>query len=97
MNFVLRLHRPFLKKWEWYVSRNASLQESILKSLELLQESPMHPGLRSHKARDKDNRIVFSSRVTGDLRMIWDYSAGAIRVIDVLDLGGHSGRRKVYQ
>ncbi len=95
--FVLRFHSRFLKKWEWYSSRDPSVDVSIAAALKRLELDPLMPALRSHKVRDRNNRIVFSSRVTGDLRILWDYRDAEAHVIDLLDLGGHSGKRKVYR
>ena len=40
---------------------------------------------------------IFSSRVTGNIRIVWDYSENEINVIDVFDIGGHEGKDKVYK
>jgi len=46
--------------------------------------------------RTKNNFSAFSSKVTGDLRIIWNFNEDQIQVIDLLDIGGHSGNGKVY-
>lgn len=44
----------------------------------------------------------FSSRVTGNLRIIWRYaekegSLKELQIISLVDVGGHSGAKKVYK
>lgn len=97
MTFALRFHRRFLKKRDWYIEQNTSLRDRILATLCCLERDPTDPVLRSHKVLDRKSRIVFSSRVTGELRILWDYRSGEVHIIDVLDLGGHSGSKKVYR
>ena len=42
-------------------------------------------------------RAAFSSSVTGDLRIIWDYSDDEVNMLDVIDTGGHEGGKGVYR
>jgi mRNA-degrading endonuclease YafQ of YafQ-DinJ toxin-antitoxin module len=68
------------------------------KKLKILAEDPEHPTLKTHKV----NAIIaksqlYSSSITGDIRIIWDYNNGNINIIDLLDIGGHSGKDKVYK
>ncbi len=45
----------------------------------------------------KNGDPAFSSRVNSDLRIIWDYSNNIPQVLDLIDIGGHSGKNKVYK
>jgi mRNA-degrading endonuclease YafQ of YafQ-DinJ toxin-antitoxin module len=40
---------------------------------------------------------VYSSSISGDLRIIWEFSENEINIIDLLDIGGHSGSKSVYK
>ena len=76
---------------------NPALQQKILNALELLRHDPNDQRLRSHKVFGKNGQLAFSSRVTADVRILWDYRKGKTRILDLFDLGGHSGARKVYR
>lgn len=64
---------------------------------EQLERDPTARTLRSHKVLDSDGKPAFSSYVTGDLRIIWRYAEDELDVLDLTDVGGHSGSKKVYR
>ncbi len=68
------------------------MQDKVSKTLTSISKDPMNPSLRSHKVGN-----YWSSRVTGDIRIIWEYgNDDKVNVIEILDVGGHSGSNKVY-
>ena len=69
----------------------------MLKTLQLLRQNPHYPSLRSHRVNTRFLGEHWSSRVTGDIRIIWDFENGNHLVILLLDIGGHSGTHKVYK
>ena len=85
--------RSYLK----LADKNPELIKRIGKTLKLLKANPNYPSLKSHKIQTPDFRERWSSRVTGDIRLIWDFDEENNLVILVLDIGGHSGGGKVYR
>lgn len=81
----------FTKKLTKLVRNNPKLKMKVLETVKLLSENPQEPILKSHKVGE-----YFSSRVTGDLRIIWDYNETKIQMLDLIDIGGHSGNKGVY-
>lgn len=77
----------FQKDFIKLTKKNLNLQERISKTLKQLRNDPFHPGLRTHKADTKEYGYRFSSRVTGDLRIIWDLEG--TQIIILLALRGH--------
>lgn len=75
---------------------NGELKKRVLKSLKLLAQDPLYPSLKSHKVNTRDFNDVWSSWVTGDIRIIWRYHENVL-MIELLSLGGHSGKKKVYK
>lgn len=69
------------------VRGDAQLVKRIEKALELLQANPNHVGLKTHKVSTKYGEH-FSSRITGDLRIFWNYYQG--KVIIILAVEDHS-------
>ncbi len=63
----------------------------------MLKQDPLYPTLKSHKIITKKGKKAFSSRLTNDLRIIWNYQNGIAKVIDIIDIGGHEGKNKVYK
>ena len=61
-----------------------------------LSQDPFYKGLRTHKVNTKKLGLKYSSRVDGDLRIIWSFDSNKNLIIDLLDIGGHSGNRSVY-
>lgn len=62
-----------------------------------METDPKAPSLKSHMVNSSRHGKRWSSRVTGDLRIIWDFNKDKINILDILDLGGHSGKNKVYR
>lgn len=61
-----------------------------------LARNPFDKSLRTHKVKTQKLGHRYSSRLTGDLRVIWDFDETKQLVILLLDLGGHEGKRAVY-
>ncbi len=61
-----------------------------------LEKNPFELKLKTHKVQSKVVYKAWSSRISGDLRVIWDFNQDKIGVINLLDIGGHSGKNKVY-
>lgn len=81
------------------VKRDPLLRKKFAKSVKLLKKDPYTPSLRTHKVFIAELGKVWSSRVTGDLRIIWilkQDNNGEKEIIMILTVGGHSGRDKVY-
>ncbi len=97
--YSLSFRPKFLRKYRKY-QKQASLRKKIDQTLELLSLDPRSPKLRSHnhKVFDSTGMPAFSSSVTNDIRIIWDYDHTVKQgyVLDIIDIGGHSGSSKVY-
>jgi mRNA-degrading endonuclease YafQ of YafQ-DinJ toxin-antitoxin module len=79
------------------LKKNPSLRPHVRKTLKLLSVNPHHPSLHSHKVTTHEFEGVWSSRITGDLRILWQYSSFEIRLILIHKIGGHSGKNRVYK
>jgi mRNA-degrading endonuclease YafQ of YafQ-DinJ toxin-antitoxin module len=72
------------------------LKNKISKTITNLAENPKNPILKTHKVTTKVHGEVFSSSVTGDIRIIWLISDDKKITILLVDIGGHSGFDRVY-
>lgn len=95
--FTLVATEPFKKTTEKIIGNNEILKKKLKTTLQKLALNPSHPSLQSHKVNTKDYGIRWSSWVTGDIRIIWDYDIEQRLVIILLDIGTHSGTHKVYR
>ncbi len=95
---MLKLHplKLFIKKSAKLVKKNPEIENKIKSSLDALQENPTNPVLKTHKVITKNKEKVLSSRVSGDIRIIWNYRQNKAYILDIMDIGGHSGKNKVY-
>jgi len=73
------------------------LEEKIEKVFDKMIADPLEISLKTHKVRSKFGFESFSTRINSDLRIIWDFGQNKINIIDLFDIGGHSGSVKVYQ
>ncbi|MBN1331638.1 type II toxin-antitoxin system mRNA interferase toxin, RelE/StbE family [Candidatus Dojkabacteria bacterium] len=96
--YKLRRSSYFKRKYRKITKGNQSFKVRIVKVLGMLSTDPFHPSLRTHKIITSRNRKeAWSSRVSGDYRIIWRFEGKTVEVIQLLDIGGHSGGRSVYK
>ncbi len=97
--YRLQFSKHFIRRYKRHTKRNRAVKEQVDAVLRQLERDPFAPNLKTHKVLDSQGLPAFSSRITGDLRIIWDFNAMTKehRVLDILDLGGHSGAAKVYK
>jgi mRNA-degrading endonuclease YafQ of YafQ-DinJ toxin-antitoxin module len=95
--FKLNYLQNFLTSSRKIFKKNNQLEEKTDNALDLLKKDPFYPSLKSHKVTYINGKRTFSSSVTGNIRIIWNYSEKEIRVIDILDIGGHEGKNKIYK
>jgi mRNA-degrading endonuclease YafQ of YafQ-DinJ toxin-antitoxin module len=86
----------YSKKFKKLVQNNTSLLTQAINVYNLLMENPFHIKLRTHKVNSKIGQKCYNSSITGDIRIIWNFDEDKIQIIDLLDIGGHSGKNGVY-
>lgn len=67
------------------------------KVLGLLQGNPSHPSLKSHRVATRNFGVRWSSWITGDLRIIWDFDDSDTATIALFAITSHSGKQKEYK
>ncbi|MFC1780201.1 type II toxin-antitoxin system RelE/ParE family toxin [Patescibacteria group bacterium] len=86
----------FMRNYKSIVKRNPRVSKRIKKTLNQMRINPFYKGLKTHKVDAHQLGIHYSSRVSGDIRIIWNFQEDDNLVIILLLIGGHSGKRKVY-
>jgi mRNA-degrading endonuclease YafQ of YafQ-DinJ toxin-antitoxin module len=95
--FILIITEPFKNSQIKVVGDDQQLKKRLKTTLQKLSMNPAHSSLNSHKVNTPNHGERWSSWVTGDIRIIWDYDKEKRLVILLLDIGGHSGAHKVYK
>ncbi len=85
----------FKRKFNQISKKNLTLKNSIKKTVHSLAEDPFQRTLRTHQVNTSKYGKVFSSSVSKDIRIIWDFQDKDMAIL-LLAIGGHSGSNKVY-
>lgn len=93
--YKLKSVSRFKRDFKAFSRKNRAVAEKITFVLELLEENPFNSRLDTHSVRISVLGKVYSSRVTGDIRIIWFFlNEGEIVLYRI---GGHSGGSNVYR
>lgn len=95
--YQLAPSRYFLKKSKKFVKNNRRHQQKLEHTLKTLSQNPFSLSLKTHRVSHKITGKAFSSWVTGEIRVIWDFTKDNQPIILLIDLGGHSGKNKIYR
>jgi len=71
-------------------------KERLELTLKSLEENPFSNKLFTHKVQSRKYGLMYSSKVTGDLRIIWNFDKDDNLILLLLDVGGHDGGNGVY-
>ena len=93
--YEIKTIKRFRKKYQKLVTKNRILKDKIVDTIETLKKDPFYKSLKTHKVITREYGEVFSSFVTGDLRIIWAKIKNEL-ILLLLDIGGHSGKKSVY-
>lgn len=86
----LKRTKLFTEKSRKITKGNAKVIKALQKSLHQMQEDPFYKSLKTHKVQSKRDGIRYSNRVTGDIRIIWDFDENDTVILILFDIGGHS-------
>ena len=70
-------------------------EDRFLQVIDRLSYNPFYPSLKTHSVDIASLGKVYSSRVTGDIRIVWAFKEDLIIVL--YRVGGHSGGSNVYK
>jgi len=87
----------FEKDYQRETKNDVKIRQKILKTLEYLQQNPFYPSLKSHKVDTKKYENVWSSWITSDLRLVWQFDNEQKLTIICLQIGKHSGANQIYK
>ena len=94
-NFLLHYTSEYERDFKKIARKDKSLALKILDVSEELSVNPFSIGLRTHMVRISSLGRVYSSKVSGDIRILWTLEEEDIILLH--RIGGHSGSSKVYK
>ena len=91
LSYSSRFDRDYRK----LVKGNNRLEKRIVKTLKQLSIDPFYLGLRTHIVDLSGMGKLYSSHVTGDLRVLWSFKDSEL--VFLYRIGGHSGSSNIYK
>ena len=95
MNYEIEFSRNFDRKLKKLLKGNSQLKKRVVKALEELTVNPFTESLETHKVSTSSG-TNYSSRATGDIRIIWNFVDNKT-ILLLVTIGGHEGSRGVYR
>lgn len=87
----------FWNSYKKLVKGNPTLLKKFKKALAILSQDPFYSSLKTHKVETKKYQNVYSSLITGDVRVIWKFDKEVKTILLILETGTHSGANQVYK
>ncbi|KKR31569.1 MAG: hypothetical protein UT63_C0066G0015 [Candidatus Gottesmanbacteria bacterium GW2011_GWC2_39_8] len=94
--YTLHATTSYIVSRDKVIGSQEIIKKRLRVALEKLMMNPTHPSLKSHKVNTQYG-VRWSSWVTGEIRLIWDYDKEQRSVILLLAIGMHSGTHKIYK
>lgn len=95
--YVLHFSNTFAPSYKALIKDNEELEKRTEKALRLLKNDPFYPSLQSHKVNTRNFGEKWSSFITGDLRIIWDFDETEKQIILLFAITKHSGSHREYK
>ena len=93
MGYTIRISQEASRDIRRYKKKSPKVYIRILKVLDIMLEKPFSNGLKTHQVTTSKYGGAYSTRVTGDIRILWELQK---KDIDIIAIGGHSGKYTVY-
>lgn len=95
--YELHFVSTFAPSYKVLIKGNQELEKRVEKALRLLKNDPFYPSLKSHKVNTRNFGQKWSSWITGDLRIIWDFDEAEKQIMLLFVITKHSGSHKEYK
>lgn len=95
--YVLIYTKTFDRSYSEILRGDQKKEKRAKKALKFLQQDPFYPSLKSHKVNTRHFGERWSSWVTGNLRIIWDFDRENNITILLLAITEHSGTHREYK
>jgi mRNA-degrading endonuclease YafQ of YafQ-DinJ toxin-antitoxin module len=93
--YILKTTSEYRRKVSKINKKDKGLSERLKIAMKILAEDPFSIRLRTHVIANTDWGRVYSSRINGDVRILWAFDGK--KIILLYTIGRHSGNSKVYK
>ncbi len=95
--YTLRFLDSFMSTYKTLIKGDKIKEKRTRKDLNLLKQDPFYSSLKSHKVDTRNFGKRWSSWITGDLRIIWDFDTEEKMRIVLFAIVTHSGAHREYK
>jgi mRNA-degrading endonuclease YafQ of YafQ-DinJ toxin-antitoxin module len=93
MQYTIRISQEASRDIKRYKKRSPEVYKKVLNVFDIMLETPFSNTLKTHRVKTSKHGSSYSTRVTGDIRVLWKLEK---KDIDIVAIGGHSGKHTVY-
>lgn len=95
--YALRFLASFNPTYSAIVKGDPEKEKRTRKALNFLRQAPFYPSLKSHKVNTRSFGERWSSWISGDLRIIWDFDPEEKMRIIIFAIVTHTGTHREYK
>lgn len=95
--YTLVSTRTFDETYKKLIKGDLEKEKRTKKAIKLMRADPFYPSLKSHKVNTRNFGEKWSSWISGDLRIIWDFDEAKKQIILLLSITKHSGSHREYR
>lgn len=95
--YTLVATSTFDETYKKLIKGSQEKEKRTKKAIKLMRTDPFYPSLKSHKVNTRNLGQKWSSWITGDLRIIWDFDETKKKVILLFAVTKHSGSHREYR
>lgn len=95
--YILRFLDSFKPTYNSIVKGDQEKEKRTKKALNFLRQEPFYPSLKSHKVNTRSFGERWSSWISGDLRIIWDFDPAEKMRIILFSIVTHTGTHREYK
>lgn len=94
ISYLIHPTNRFIKDLKLKESKDIRVYKLILRAVDMMSVDLFDSRLKTHKVISSLCGQAYSSRVNGDVRIIWTFENENAIILHAI--GGHSGKHKVY-
>ncbi len=95
--YVLRFLDSFKPTYKAIIKADHEKEKRTKKALNLLRQEPFYPSLKSHRVNTRSFGKRWSSWISADIRIIWDFDQKEKLIIILFAIVTHTGTHREYK
>lgn len=95
--YKLKFSTNFVREYKKLVKLRRVTEATVQSVLTIIKYDPYDTKLKTHLITGKKSGNAWSSRLTNDLRILWSVDEDQDLTLEIIRIGGHSGKYDVYK